>query len=210
MRTSLGNQINHLNGLFCFSSFSSTVLFRYNNVLIVTSYTRRTSVPRSLSLSRPTSPDRARLVAPGQQGLSLCPCQIPQLSAGRPTSPPPRSGLLSALSGCSCHRRPSPAWTRVAPLVLSASRLTSASSTTRRLCAGNLLQPPQTAGLLFQPQLGGVAKSWLCSSEGLEPISTAWAKSNTALDHRRGGYLFFFTRKPQQNFQPRVMKFQEP
>lgn len=29
-------------------------------------------------------------------------------------------------------------WTRAAPLVLSVSRLTSASSTTRRLCAGNL------------------------------------------------------------------------
>lgn len=121
--------------------FSSTVLFHYNNVLIVTSYTRRTSVPRSLSLSKPTSPDRARLVAPGQQGLSLCRCQIPQLSAGRPTSRPPRPGLLSALSGCWCRRRASPAWTRVAPLVLSVSRLTSASSTTRRLCAGNLFHP---------------------------------------------------------------------
>lgn len=104
-------------------------------------------------------------------------------------------------------------WTRVAPLVLSVSRLTSASSTTRRLCAGNPLPPSQscqTAGLLFQPQLGGLLKSWLRSSEGLGPIETAWAKSNSALDHRRGGYLFFFTRKPQQNFQPRVMKFQEP
>lgn len=104
----------------------------------VTSGPCRTSAPRSLSSSQPTSPDQARLGAAGEPDPCLCPCQTPQLWAGRPTSQHPQFGLRSALSGCSCRRRTSPAWTRVVPLVSSASRLTSASSTTRRLCAGNL------------------------------------------------------------------------
>lgn len=96
----------------------------------------RTSVPQSLPSSQPTSPDRGLLVAAGLQDLCLCPCPIPQLLAGRPMWRLPLPGLLSAPSGCWYLKKASPVWRRAIQLASSASRLTSASSTTRRLCTG--------------------------------------------------------------------------
>lgn len=66
-------------------------------------------------------------------------------------------------------------WTRATPLALSVSRPTSASSTTRRLCTGDLA--------------GGGPMSQLCSSGAL--IYSAWTKSYPALDHTGEADIYF-------------------
>lgn len=100
------------------------------------SLTSRTFAPQSLPSSRPTSPDRGLLVAAGLQDLSLCPCPIPQPLAGSPMWQLPVPGPLSAPSGCSYLKRASPALRLAIQLVSSVNLLTSASSTTKRLCTG--------------------------------------------------------------------------
>lgn len=112
----------------------------HNNMIAQTnatiSFTSRISVPQSLPSFQPTSPDRGLLVAAGLQDLCLCPCPIPQPLAGRPMWRLPPPGLLSAPLGCSYLKRASPVWRHAIQPVLSVSLLSSASLTTRRLCAG--------------------------------------------------------------------------
>lgn len=129
------NSVNHtLLVRYSFSNTTTLIFLLQLFLLYLSSY--RTSVLQILPSFQPTSPNWGLLGAAGLLDHCLCLCPTPHPLAGPPTWQLPPPGLPSAPSGCWYLKRTSPVWRHVSQQASSVSQLTSASSTTRRLCAG--------------------------------------------------------------------------